>query len=85
MSIGFDPVIIGAAFSVEGGKRSAPLTGDNGIVVMDVVNKTEATAVGDYTMFKTQLMNSLSSRGGYYITEALKEAAKMEDKRYKFY
>jgi hypothetical protein len=36
-------------------------------------------------MFKNQLLNTLSSRGGYYITEALKEAAKVEDKRYKFF
>jgi peptidyl-prolyl cis-trans isomerase D len=84
-SIGFDPVIIGAAFSIEGGKRSTPLTGENGVVVMDVANKTEAVAMEDYTMFKTQLMNTLSGRGGYFITEALKDAAKVEDKRYKFF
>lgn len=84
-SIGFDPVIIGAAFSIEGGKRSAPLAGENGIVVMDIVNKTEGAAMENYAMFKSQLMNALTGRGGYYITEALKEAAKVEDKRYKFF
>ncbi len=84
-SVGFDPVVIGSIFSLENGKRSVPLAGENGIVIADLQNKTEAPAIGDFTMFKTQLLQSLSSRGGYYITEALKEAAKVEDKRYKFY
>lgn len=84
-SVGFDPVVIGSVFALEAGKRSAPLLGENGVVVADLQNKTEAPAVPDFSMFKTQLLQTLNSRGGYYITEALKEAAKIEDKRYKFY
>lgn len=84
-TVGYDPVVIGAVFSLENGKRSLPLAGENGVVVLDLQAKTEAPAIGDFTMFKNQLLQSLSTRGGYYITEALKEAAKVEDKRYKFY
>ncbi len=84
-SVGFDPVVVGATFSLESGKRSLPLMGENGVVVVDMVNKTEAPAIGNFSMFKSQLLQTLSNRGGYYITEALKEAAKVEDKRYKFY
>jgi len=84
-SVGFDPVMVGSVFSLESGKRSLPLAGENGIVVIELQNKTEAPAIGDFSMFKNQLLQTLSSRGGYYITEALKEAARMEDKRYKFY
>ncbi len=84
-SVGFDPVVVGSMFSLENGKRSVPLIGENGIVIADLQYKTEAPAIGDFSMFKTQLLQSLSNRGGYYITEALKEAAKVEDKRYKFY
>ena len=84
-TVGFDPVIVGAVFSLDPSKRSAPLAGENGVVVADLQNKTEAPAIGDFSIFKNQLMQNLSNRGGYYITEALKEAAKVEDKRYKFY
>ncbi len=84
-SVGFDPVVVGAAFSLESGKRSLPITGENGVVIVDMTNKTEAPAVGMIEMFKSQLLQTLNNRGGYYITEALKEAAKVEDKRYKFY
>lgn len=84
-TVGFDPVVIGAVFSLENGKRSIPVTGENGVVVLDLQTKTEAPVIGEFGMFKSQLLNTLNSRGGYYITEALKEAAKMEDKRYKFF
>ena len=84
-SVGFDPVVIGSIFSLENGKRSLPIIGENGIVVADLQNKTEAPAIGEFGMFKSQLLQGLSNRGGYYIAEALKEAAKVEDKRYKFY
>lgn len=82
---GFDPVVIGSLFSVENGKRSKPIMGENGVVMADVQNKTSAPAIGDYSMFKNQLLQTLNGRGGYYITEALKDAAKVEDKRYKFF
>lgn len=84
-SVGFDPVVIGSVFSLESGKRSLPVAGENGVVVLELQNMTDAPAIGDFTMFKNQMLNSLSSRGGYYITEALKEAAHIEDKRYKFF
>ncbi len=82
---GFDPIVIGAMFSLENNKRSRPIIGENGVVVTDLQNKTAAPAIGDFSMFRTQLLNTQNSRGGYYISEALKEAAKIEDKRYKFF
>ena len=82
---GFDPVVVGSVFSLESGKRSKPLIGENGIVVADLQTKTIAPAIGDFSVFKNQLLQSSSNRGGYYIGEALKEAAKIEDKRYKFF
>lgn len=84
-SVGFDPVVIGSVFSLENGKRSLPILGENGVVVLDLQTKTEAPGMGDYSIFKNQMLTTLNNRGGYYITEALKDAAKIEDKRYKFF
>ena len=83
--VGFDPVVIGSIFSLENGKRSKPIIGENGVVVADLQNKTIAPAIGDFGMFKGQLLQSINSRGSYFIGEALKDAAKIEDKRYKFF
>lgn len=83
--VGYDPVIVGTIFSLENGKRSKPIAGENGVVIADLQNKTIAPGIGDFSMFKSQLIQSQNSRGSYFISEALKDAAKVEDKRYKFF
>ena len=82
---GFDPIAIGKAFSLDNGKRSLPFVGENGVLIIEMQNKTIAAAVGDYSMFKTQALQNLNNRSGLNITEAIKETSKIEDKRYKFY
>jgi len=84
-SIGLDPVAVGKIFSLENGKRSDPFAGENGVVVAELQNKTIAPAIGDYTMFKTQLQQGLDGRSSLGIAEAIKEAADIQDKRYKFF
>jgi len=84
-NIGFDPVALGKSFSLENGKRSNAFAGENGVVIVELSNKTIAPAIGDYSMFKNQLKQSLDGRIGFNIAEALKDAAKIEDNRYKFF
>jgi len=36
-------------------------------------------------MYKTQLQQNSAARTGFYINEAIKEAAKVEDNRARFY
>ena len=84
-NIGFDPVAMGKSFSLENGKRTAPFAGENGVIILELSNKTIAPAIGNYSMFKSQLKQSLDGRIGFNIAEALKNAAKIEDKRYKFF
>ena len=82
---GFDPIAVGKAFSLDNGKRSQPFVGENGVLIIEMQNKTVAPAIGDYSMFKNQTLQNLNNRGGLNIAEAIKEASKIEDKRYKFY
>jgi peptidyl-prolyl cis-trans isomerase D len=84
-AVGFDPLVIGTIFSLENGKRSKPIIGENGVVVADLQTKTVAPAMGDFAMFKTQLQQTKNNNSGYLISEALKETANIEDKRYKFF
>ena len=84
-NIGFDPVALGKAFSLETGKRSSAFAGENGAIILELSNKTIAPAIGEYSMFKNQLKQSLDGRVGFNIAEALKDAAKIEDQRYKFF
>ncbi|MCI0751141.1 MAG: SurA N-terminal domain-containing protein [Flammeovirgaceae bacterium] len=81
---GFDPQVVGLAFSLDNGKRSSPFAGENGVVVIEMQNKTIAPAVGDYAVYKAQLEQSARNRS-FNIAEAIKDKAGIEDKRYKFY
>jgi peptidyl-prolyl cis-trans isomerase D len=84
-SVGFDPVAIGKAFSLESGKRSKPFIAENGVVIIEMQNRTIAPAIGDYSIFRTQLSQNATNQSSYSIAEAIKANAKIEDKRYKFY
>ncbi len=83
--IGFDPIVFGSVFALENGKRSKPLIGENGVVMVDLQTKTPAPAIADFSIFKSQLLQTQNGRGSFYISEALKDAAKVEDNRYKFF
>jgi peptidyl-prolyl cis-trans isomerase D len=83
-SVGFDPQAVGAAFSLESSKRSNPLAGENGVVVIEMVNKTIAPALTDYASYKTQQQGD-GNRTSFAIAEAVKEHADIVDKRYRFF
>ena len=84
-SAGLDPTAVGRAFSLENGKRSTPFAGENGVIVLELQNKTIAPEVGDYAMYKTELVKNINNKSSLNIAEAIKDGAKIKDKRYKFY
>ena len=84
-TVGFDPIAVGTAFSLENAKQSKPLAGENGVVVMELTNKTIAPSMNDYSSYKTQLDQGNVNRSSVGIAEAIKEHADIVDERYKFY
>jgi peptidyl-prolyl cis-trans isomerase D len=83
-SAGFDPKAVGVAFNLENGKRSQPLAGENGVFIIETQNKTTAPELTEYATYKAPLEQNAINKS-YSIAEAIKESAKIEDKRYKFY
>ncbi len=84
-SAGVDPVALGKAFGQKAGKRSKPFAGEAGVLVLETTRVTPAPAVADYAVYKNMLQQNVSSRTGFYINEAIKDAAKIEDRRAKFF
>ena len=84
-SAGFDPKAVGIAFGLEDGKRSEPFAGENGVLVIEMQNKTIAPEIADYTAYKTTIQQQAQQRSGFNIAEAIKDHAEIEDQRYKFY
>jgi peptidyl-prolyl cis-trans isomerase D len=84
-SAGYDPKAIGVAFSIESGKRSVPLQGENGVIIVETLNKTVAPDLNDYSSFKGPLEQSALNLSSMNIAEAIKDQSDIEDERYKFY
>ena len=77
--------MVGKAFSLNPGERSVPFSTDNGVVIIELVNFTEAPEIADYTTYKTQKIQTEQSRVSINVLEAVKNFAAIEDYRYKFY
>jgi peptidyl-prolyl cis-trans isomerase D len=84
-SVGLDPTAVGIAFSLENGKRSKPYAGENGVVLIELQNKTAAPAINEFSMFKNELVKNLSSRASASIGDAIKQGSNIKDERYKFF
>jgi peptidyl-prolyl cis-trans isomerase D len=84
-SAGFDPIALGKAFGLKAGQKSDVFTGENGVFIMEQISKTDAPKIADFTQYKTQLTQSLESRMSYLVNEAIRENAKIEDRRAKFF
>jgi peptidyl-prolyl cis-trans isomerase D len=84
-SLGYDPKSIGYVFAQPAGKRSAPLTGDNGVILVELQNKTVAPEAGDYTAYKDQIKQTVYSSNSMNIAEAIKEGSDIQDERFKAY
>lgn len=84
-NVGYDPKAVGKVFSLKAGETSKPFKGENGVLIIELQNITESPEIGDYSLYKNQLVQSRSNRVGFSIAEAIKKDADIEDKRYKFY
>jgi peptidyl-prolyl cis-trans isomerase D len=81
---GNEPALIAAASAAKQGVVSGPVKGENGVYLLSVNNISHATDE-EMKMVKDRLLATMQMRGSYEAYEALRKAAKIEDKRYKFY
>ena len=84
-ALGNDPVASGRAFGLKEGQRSKPFAGENGVVVTEVTRLIAAPEIADYSQYKNQVKTMLQNFAPRLAEEALKDAAKIEDRRYKVF
>lgn len=84
-TIGYAPAAVGVAFGQNEGEISKPVEVQNGVVMVKTIAKTEAQEVADYAAYREQIAQRRTNRMPYQITEAVKDAAEVEDERYKFF
>lgn len=82
---GNEPEVVGAAFGLEPGQVSKPITGNRGVYLVEVTSINKAPAMESYRNF-TNLQTQQRRQGvENRVFEALKKKAKIEDNRSKFY
>lgn len=83
-SLGYEPEAVGYAFGLTKGQRTAPITGENGVYILELVNKTTAE-VSDYNQTQSQIQNSRTQRLSYGVVDnVFRKLADVEDFRYRF-
>ena len=81
---GVEPRVVAVATNMEANKLSNPIKGNMGVYVIEVKNIKENYSQAP-SIQKMMSTNQLQSRANYEAYEALKETAKIVDKRAKFY
>lgn len=81
---GIEPVVIACASTLEKGKLSKPLKGNNGVFVVYVEGVSETTE-SDFSVEQKNLSNAIQGQVDYKVYEALKKLANIKDMRSKFF
>jgi hypothetical protein len=83
--LGNEAGLIGKVTSMKEGETAGPIKGLNGVYVVQVIHRTEASISTDISSFRGQL--TMQSRGSIdsRLMEAVKSTAKIKDNRYNFY
>lgn len=81
---GNEPALIAAASSAKQGQVAGPIKGENGVYLINVNNVTPS-GEEDVKMVKDRLLTTYQMRGSYEAYDALRKAANIQDRRYKFY
>ncbi|MBQ9470888.1 MAG: SurA N-terminal domain-containing protein [Bacteroidales bacterium] len=82
---GFEPAVLGTAVVAPEGKLTAPIDGNSGVFVLSVTSSSIDASTPPLSEERDRLNMSYQSRSYYEAYEALKEQAKIVDKRYNFY
>ncbi len=82
--VGFEPAIAGAATALEANQVSKPVVGTSGVYVVKATSVSIGTD-SDIKADKQRLAASINYRANMIAFEALRENAKIVDKRSKFY
>ena len=81
---GFEPKVVGTAFSSKVGVVSKPIDGNSGVYVIVTKTVTKAPAIKKYTDYVNKLKPQVVGNAGRYM-QALKDDADIKDNRADFY
>lgn len=83
--VGSEPVAVGTAFGLKPNQVSAPIQGEQGVLVMQLISKTEPAPTADVKATRTNLQQQRGNRASGAIYEAVRKQADVKDERVRFF
>ena len=83
--LGSEPVAVGKVFGLKAGQKSAPIQGEQGVLIVEPMSVQKPTAATDVAAVKKQLTTQRQGRADGLIYEAVKNSAEIKDERNKFF
>lgn len=84
-TVGQAPKAIGVVFSMENGETTQPFAVDNGVLMIELINKLDAPDISDYESYRSQVLQRRQGRIAYSLDQAVKDLSNIIDERYKFF
>ncbi|WP_426058350.1 peptidylprolyl isomerase [Hymenobacter sp. B1770] len=85
-NVGFEPVAVGKAFALKPGQKSAPIKGEQGVLVIEPVSvAAPQTPAADLKAVQQQLAQQRAQQQDGKIYEAIKAHSNVKDNRTKFF
>ena len=82
---GSEPTVVGEAYGMKEGETSGLIEGNTGIFMIQIVKRTEAPKLDNYSTYANTLKNNSANSVNSAVYNALKDAADIKDKRATFY
>ena len=82
---GFDPIAVGKLFGLKPNTRSKVFSGDSGVFIIENTGKNVAPEIADYSQYKAQLKQRSFGNEGMLGEQILRDKAKIEDNRARFF
>ncbi|WP_282777000.1 peptidylprolyl isomerase [Phaeodactylibacter xiamenensis] len=84
-SLGFEPKVIGKAYTMEQGSVSAPIEGKTGVFVVQVLSKPAAGQASNIPELRRTMSSPVQQQVPARLIQAMKKNADIEDNRSRFY
>ncbi|QNE41191.1 peptidylprolyl isomerase [Hymenobacter sp. NBH84] len=82
--LGAEPAAVGKIFGLKAGQKSAPIQGEQGVLIVEPTAINAPAAAGDVAATRKQLMEQRTARADGLLYEAVKANANVKDDRVKF-
>ena len=84
-NIGSEPLVLGKAMGMNIGDVSEPIIGENGVYVIQIIQKEPPAVATNMAEIRRQAASSIKQAAEFELMSAMKDKAKIKDNRFTYY